>query len=159
MVYKIKKAQMEVFGLAIVVILIFIGIVFVIKFYKPASTEDIKSKYVDEVIAQNMLTSIFSLNTTCSLDMAELAKDCYLDGSYLCGSKRSCEYVNDTISNILENTLEEWKKPYEFYISGTDINKTYGNCSRLKKVPGQYIISLYPEKKGSVTARLDICRS
>ncbi len=159
MVYKIKKAQMEVFGLAIVVILIFIGIVFIIKFYKPASTEEIKSKYVDEVLAQNMVTIIFSLNTTCSLDMSELAKDCYLGGDYLCKDRYSCKYVNDTISRILENTLEEWEKPYEFYISGTNIKRSYGNCSKLKKVPGQFIISLYPEEKGSIIARLDICRS
>ncbi len=159
MVHKIKKAQMEVFGLAIVVILIFMGIVFVIKFYKPASTEEIKSKYVDEVIAQNMLSTLFNLNTTCSLDMSELAKDCYFGGEYICESTRSCKYVNDTISNILENTLEEWKKPYEFKITKTNINKTYGNCSKLKKVAGQYIITLYPEEQGTITALLYICRS
>lgn len=157
MVHKVK-AQMEVFGLVIVVILIFIGILFIMKFYKPASTEDIRAKYTDEVIAQNMLTSILNLNTTCKLDMEGLARDCYLGGEYFCDGVRSCKYVNDTISKILENTLEEWKKPYEFKITKTDISKNYGNCSQLKKVPGQYIISLHPEQ-GSIIALLYVCRS
>jgi len=159
MVYKMKKAQMEIFGLAIVVILVFIGMLFIFKFYRPGSTEDIKTRYTDEVIAQNMLTSIFSLNTTCTLDMAELTKNCYLEGDYICNGVRSCKYVNETIANILENTLEEWNKPYEFKVTKTGIYKNYGNCSNLKKIPGQYIISLYPEEEGTIMALLYICRS
>ncbi len=153
-----KKAQMEVFGLAIVVILIFIGMIFAFRFFNPASTDDVKSRYVDEVIAQSMLTSMFSINTTCSLDMTELAKDCSIRNSYYCDGVLSCEYLDETIGNILSNTLEVWRKPYEFTISGTEIDKKYGDCSRLKKVPGTYHISLYPEA-GSITATLTICRN
>jgi hypothetical protein len=158
-----KRAQMEVFGLAMVVILIFIGMVFAMRFFQPRSTEDMKDTYTDEVIAQNMVTAIFNLNTTCALDMAELAKDCRIRNQYECRIDgeyvKSCAYVNKTISNILENTLEKWKKPYEFSISGTDINLKYGDCSRLKKVSGTQLISLYPEGSGSILVSLDIFRS
>ena len=154
-----KKAQMEVFGLAMVVILIFIGIVMVVMFYKPSSTDDLRAAYSDEVIAQNMIAATFSLNTTCALDMEELAKNCHLENSYLCDGEYACEYFTKAISNIFNNTLKVWKKPYNFVIEETDIEISYGNCSTYKKIPGKHNIPLYPEGSGSITAFLYICRS
>jgi len=159
MVRTVKKAQMEVFGLAMVVILIFIGMVLVVVLYKPSSSSDLRAAYSDEVIAQNMITAMFNLNTTCSLDMEELAKNCHLSNSYLCDGKYACEYFQDIASNIFENTLEVWKEPYTFEIEETPIQLSYGNCSTYKKVPGTHHIPLSPQGQGSITAFLYICRS
>ena len=161
MVCKMKKAQTEVFGLAVVVILIFIGIYFLTVFYKPTSGIDERIKYVDSVIAQNMLNSMLKLNTTCNLGMEDLIKDCYLskkegNDPWNCDGKASCVYVEKTVSNILKNTLEKWNKAYNFSIEGTGIEKTYGSCEA-GVTPGSQPLPL--SDGTNIKVILNICRS
>jgi len=155
-----KKAQTEAFGLAIVVILIFMGLFFVIKFQPKSAAQDERIKYTDQVIAQNMLTSILGLNTTCTLGMSDLIKDCYKSktlgtDAWICDGKPSCEYVSKVSSNILKNTLEIWNKNYYFEIKGTGIKKEYGTCLG-EITPGSQPLPL--SDGTSVEVILNICR-
>lgn len=160
MVFKMKKAQMEAFGLAIVVILIVMGIYFMTIFYKPASYSDERITYMDEVIAQRIVFDMFKLNTTCGWRMDDLVIDCYLSKTqgyeqWICDGVRSCDYIDEVVDNILKNTLEPKNKYYNFSIQGTGISKSFGICE------GERTTELKPFADIGISfyASLSICRN
>ena len=159
-----RKSQMEMFGLAIVVILVFIGMLFLIMFYARApDTLSAKEKYNDQVLAQNLLTAMFKLNTTCSLGIQDMVRDCYLyrgtDQLYKCDNIDSCSYTQRIFDNVLENTLVVWNKPFMMNITGErGLVYSKSNLECLESVPGFHYISLYPEVTGTIETRLDVCR-
>lgn len=115
---KRRKAQMEILGLMIVIILIIMGILFAVRFVitKPAS--ETKQEYTRSQLTSNFGIALLQATTEdCrGIDMTELLTDCSEFESITCGNgKRSCDYANESILYILENTLDPWRVKY--YIS------------------------------------------
>ncbi len=153
----IKSGQMEIMGLAIIVILVSIGMLFAIRFVVLREPTEYKKEFTQTELASNMLSTLLKTNspdTACNgLSFEELYQNCakYYDlpASQLdCGVVNSCEYIKDKITDpILTETLDRWNIGYELtawfndpsdllkYNPGSNEMsfKSGGSCSGAKK--------------------------
>jgi hypothetical protein len=126
--YVPKKAQMEIMGLVIIVLLISIGMVFLIKF--GADQDDSKSVFTRKGLAYSTMGAIFKTTAECKNDIfgtqypeigKELLEDCALNKglsatscTYQCGGQHCCDFFDDTILELLDLTLGKQFRTYEF---------------------------------------------
>ena len=159
-----KKAQQEMVGLILIIILVVIGMVVALIININNST---KVEHSD--LANNLLGSIQLVTTSCKVsysyqNIKELSKSCHdnkncLDGNY------SCDILNNTLKEILENIMVlESQVSYlnlEIVHVGEDFEETQislknGNCT------GSYygsepITSQLPHGDENLRAILYIC--
>jgi hypothetical protein len=172
--FEMKKSQMEIFGLAVIVILVFIGMMFLLMFYiKTPDTYTTKEKDNDQTMAQNLVDTIFTLNTTCERDLQEMLVDCYVNQDtpnliYRCDDMDSCDYTFKVLNNTLNRTLILWNKAFIMTIFGEEkgsiYDREYMQC--VQSVRGSRYIPLYStalqpdssDESGVIEVRLDICR-
>lgn len=160
-----RRAQMEIFGLVVIVILLAIGLLFaIIILTKNPSTEVTRVK--ESVQAANFLNTMMSTTSDCAKrSVRELLQDCAVSnadwiGASLCSNgQTTCQTAEDMITMMLQQTLGKWGKNYQFYIQGTEavekINVTGGQCA------GEREGSTRPEKVRTgldITLTLHICR-
>src|SRR3989338_1458543 len=112
-----SKAQMEIMGLTIVVILIAIGILFALRFSLSEDTSTLRQEVVESELGGKFLTALLSTTTDCSLQnpitVSELFQDCAVSQRILCSSgERSCEESADITIHLLNATLGTWGKSY-----------------------------------------------
>ncbi|HZX44213.1 MAG TPA: hypothetical protein VFF28_00870 [Candidatus Nanoarchaeia archaeon] len=158
-----KRSQMEIMGLAIIVILISIGMLFAIKFVVFKKPEPFKSEYTKTELASNILTSL--MRTTmegCSdLSMEDIYQACGKDPDnppVVCSpAEDACQFLNRTTRRILNLTLVEWNKGYELHASTvTDSIIDVGRCPGAKKQK-PYTIPIDASSKNSLKITLDVC--
>jgi len=118
-----KKSQMEIMGLAIIVVLLTLGILFVVQFVVVKEPSDIKKTFTRSQMAANMLNSILRTNSKDCFGntISQLLKDCaenYQNPPLIfCEDNRdSCKYSNSTIEYIFNNTFVKWGNQ-SFYFS------------------------------------------
>lgn len=151
-----KKAQTEIMGLAIVVILIVLGATFVIRQIITKEPVDYKKEFTQAELASNMLNTL--LETTakdCDYTITELLQNCGQSGSIECNNMGPCQYVEETAKHIFSKTLEEWNIGYEFKAYDS-INEKFvlgKTCIGNKKSK----IFPIPTGSGTLSVRLDIC--
>lgn len=114
-----RKAQMEVMGLAIIVILVFLAILFVTRFIVMAPPVEIRKLYTYEKLTTNTLDAMLKTTTEChELTVVQLLKDCgeyyAAGGSVDCLGMGSCAYVESVIDEILSETITPLYKRYKF---------------------------------------------
>jgi len=174
-----KKAQTEMLGMAIVILLISIGILILVgNVIKTSSGPSTKQLYSEKQLATNILGSMLSTTTNCNNErISTLMMDCGREWPVSCpeqivgdtiisGSDDVCLYLNNTISFMLNETLKHWGKKYSFlaYTDRTDpkINITYRveECIR-GLYEGEQILQkefyYLPLSAGSMTVELAIC--
>ena len=156
---KNKKSQAEIVGLVIIVLLITIGFLFFVKFVIMREKPDTKESFVHSELASNTLNVLLKTTTNCErCDVTELFQDCAGFKRIECDEDSSCVKVNEVVEFILNESLEQWNKQYEFkaYIPGYDeLISHYGGCDRnLDKESSTYYI-LTEGRTLHVT--LDIC--
>jgi hypothetical protein len=100
---KNKKSQFEILGLAIVIILITLGILFVIRFVVLKEPSKLRYDYTRTEMASNMLNTLLRTDTDCKRkSMTELFQDCASYNRIECEydgiPMNSCEYLNYTSS-------------------------------------------------------------
>jgi hypothetical protein len=136
---KTNKGQSEIVGIAIVMVLIMIGLVFVINFVIMGSEgENIKVIYDRAQLASNAISSIIRTTTSCyGLTMTELLQDCNekygdisaqkqcpadsrLTGSCATATCNSCNFFNQTLQYLLSNSIDPLKTRYDLYICTWD---------------------------------------
>lgn len=133
---KNKLGQAEIIGITIVMVLIMIGIIFVIKYVVLPDDFNIKESYDKTQIAANFMDAMLKTTTNCNnLPMTELIQNCVEhygstllyqcpadDALGICtGGCTSCEYVNQSISHILTNSLDKMPQiSYDFFICKWD---------------------------------------
>ncbi|MBN1503116.1 hypothetical protein JW930_06225 [Candidatus Woesearchaeota archaeon] len=150
------KSQMELFGIAMVVVVLTLGL-FLFLGLRSQRNVNIQESYATTKIAQNMLNVMLEVKTDCGVTMSEIIKDsANLDS--LC-SPSSKEYAEAYLGNLFAVTLEKWNKPYLFTAKqGSDelIRIQYLDCdeTKEKEAPGVQPIPSVPP----IIVRLDICK-
>jgi hypothetical protein len=114
-----KRSQMEIMGLAIIVIIIIFGVLLSLIFFKPQDSS-LKTDITDSTLASNTLNVILKTTLDCKdIELKNLLQDCAEDvrNKEYCNStdKLPCAKVEKIINeSILKNTLVVWKKQYTF---------------------------------------------
>ena len=151
---KSKRAQMEIMGLAIIVILIILGMMFVIQFVVFKQSDETKKTFTQSQVASNLLNTMLrtSLPDCSDTELKQILRDCALHyederNRIVCSdSLDSCEFANKTIQYMLNSTLVEWgnqsfnfearlTKPTDLVI----IQQSNGDCTGEKQQKQQYI--------------------
>lgn len=151
------KAQTEIFGLAIVVLLLSVWLLFAIGFM--AKKEPANREFAQIEIGYNLLSAMLGTTTGCSgLTVTELIEDCAENNEINCGSDAdplySCTYVRGFIENeILIKTLNIWRYNYYLVISTPAIAPIGEQCQGEKRA----FIYLIPTDVGDVKATLYLC--
>jgi hypothetical protein len=154
---KSRKAQMEIMGLALIIVLLTLGILFVVQFMVPKGDQrSIAKSYTESQLAANMLNTILkSTAKDCNNQvLITLFQDCASGSSIVCNDgTSSCYYLNKTVEYILNETLVFWKKDFWFIASKTPI--VFGTGC-----PGERESTQTPIQTdaGTMIIRLDICR-
>jgi hypothetical protein len=161
---------MEIMGLMIVVILLIVGVLFAIKFVVLKKPPQVRQTFSRTQMASNMGLALMSSTTeNCRgtaikdllIDCAEWPEDY---GTITCGDgTKSCIYVNNTIGEILNETLNEWRVKY-YFTAGTSkklkdqlIYFHNGGCTADKTLPGESESFFLPSSRGLLTLKVFIC--
>ena len=153
-----RKGQMEMMGLAIIVILVSLALLFGIRF-AISKGADRKETFTQEQISENMLNALMLSTTKCGgNDMTELLQDCAGLNDTGCGRYDSCKFFNETARGILDGTLDGWGKNYRLTVvssTRTISSVASGEC-RGSLDQSEYPI---PSKVGGPTlfATLQVC--
>jgi len=127
-----RKAQMEMIGLVVIVILITLGMLFLAQFALKESPK--KKIFTRKGLAYSTMSAIMKtsvIEPTCFVDYVgeaslrigkDILEDCarHADSSpfgyslYECKGKHSCIFLNETVNKLLNSTLGKWNKRYEF---------------------------------------------
>ena len=172
-----NKSQMEIMGLAIIIILVALAMLFVVQFVVLRQPSDIRKTFTHKELASNTVNTLLSTTTDCrELPVSQLLKDC-IEGPFIdcdppcifdaeantmtCPKESgltSCDHAEMLTQQILENTLEEWNKDYYLTIKTENINviPAFGSAC-----PGEKITSspccILPTGAGPMIVNLDIC--
>jgi hypothetical protein len=168
-----KKSQMEVFGLAMIVVLITIGFFIFVSLRNQNPPQDIKKDYITDETATNFINSIINVDVKECYEngytIARLIKFCRTNEAVSCDGAHgtdACYLANATIYDILNKTLI--KQNYHFWLhtenlgwtnnAGGEINISNGHCGEAesKGMQGTFPVSLYPIP-GHVYLNLDLC--
>lgn len=157
-----RKGQMEIIGLVIVVILISLGMLFLLKFvvFQPVGEE--RATFTQSQLTSNTLGAMLNTITTCRAEgevtLSDLIQDCAM-GLDCDGGVRSCDFLEEVVGTILESSLKEWNKDYEFKVTkqnqDTLINPVVnGDCSQSKDSSNQ---PLRTRTRELLNVQLNIC--
>ncbi len=167
-----KKGQLEMIGIALVIVLIIIGAtVFITLSIRPQS--NVHTTFAQKELAQNIVDALVKTSTSCEgLDFAGVLEDCAKneDHALICADTRStCDYAREEIANILNIILAEKEVEYRFSIREGDqfiadgfYDITTSGCTKelidngrvTVETPGVQPIPLYP---GTMTLMLQLC--
>ncbi|HLD88711.1 MAG TPA: hypothetical protein VI894_00745 [Candidatus Nanoarchaeia archaeon] len=158
-----RKGQMEIMGLAMIVILLSVGLLFYLRFSISKPEQQAKEEFTKSERASNMLSSLLSTTTDCrDASIKSLLVDCAGNPTIFCSGKSSCEYSYGLIDKLFNKTIKSWKAKYDFTVSV----KTSGSQRRIMRVNSSACygeretkfetIPLYPNP-GNLEARLEIC--
>jgi hypothetical protein len=117
-----KQSQMEIMGLAIVVVLLVLGMLFVVKFILFKEAPTYRKEYTETQLAANMLNTILNTNvdSNCSyIKIGELLQDASkANPDITCtNGQKSDEFVYNAIHDLLDGINQTLKKDYYFKAS------------------------------------------
>ncbi len=180
-----KKAQMEMIGLVVIVILITLGMLFMAQFAFKDHLE--KKIFTRKGLAYSTVSAV--MKTTVSDpgcvqefvgDIApqvgkDILEDCAANkdtspfgySQYRCQEKHSCVFIHDHISNMLNSTLGSWNKRYEWNTQIIDIQGvepeplfepilSKGGCPKIRNRDSSELFFLQTEA-GLVQSVLYVC--
>ena len=154
-----NKSQVEIMGLIVIVILIAVAMIFVLQFTISGKAQSIKT-YSYAELAENMLTAMRYTTTDCnSLTISELLKKCAEEELGFCpDSQDYCDFLENEVNYLFENTLEQWNRPYRltaFVPDGFNLNKTNPNLPcKGERRSATHVLNT---DAGLMTIRLDVC--
>ena len=154
-----KKSQMEILGLAIVVVLILVATIFVVRFLVLKTPTEYRKGFVSAELASNMLnTFLKTAAKDCSqLTMTELLQDCAQGRGITCDNGQdSCKFVESTADKIFEDTLDKWNMQHEF-LAYTNINTPLMRIGKACKSEKRSKLFPVPISTATMYVKLDIC--
>jgi hypothetical protein len=137
---KNKKSQTEILGLAIIVVFIAIGMLFVIKFSLNKSNESPREQFITSELASNILNSMIDAHTSCrNLDFAALLKDCAENnpGKIKCTLNSYCNNPNNEACSINNQNTQV----YSCEFIEKEINQTLINFMSLMGNSRNYLFT------------------
>ncbi|HYD03195.1 MAG TPA: hypothetical protein VEC16_02750 [Alphaproteobacteria bacterium] len=175
-----RRGQIEIFGLAIIVILVSIGFFIFISIKSQQPPSNPQKDFTNDKIANDFVLSIIDTNVyPCTeYTVKDLIVDCSRDRRIRCGSlgEDSCAALNRSVTLMINETFKERNYKFRFYsegllysppgCTGTSsqctkelFNITHLGCtsSSVQGQRGVSIISKYPAP-GNVYLNLNICR-
>ncbi|MBN1157587.1 hypothetical protein JXA85_08260 [Candidatus Woesearchaeota archaeon] len=151
------KAQMEILGLAIVVVLLTLVALISLRFFVIKEPSTARKEFVESELAGSFLNTLMKTSSGCKkTNFAELLQDCALMNSINCDAQDSCTYAASKIEEILRDSLGAQEKYYAFSVNSfppITITNYPGGFSPKTVKSKQYLIPLNP---GTLVARLDI---
>jgi hypothetical protein len=168
-----KKAQFEVIGLLIIVILITLGVLFVVQFVVLREPSNVKQSHVESQFAASFLNSFLETTTDdcrgqtvkglvhdCVDNPPPLRLSCYDHGTI--PQPDSCMYLNKTAFTILNKTLIRLRRAFKFTIDWQDgdmqyvnINNSWEKCSTAERIESKSVHLRVSNK--DVDLNLKIC--
>ena len=165
---KSTKAQMEIMGLMVIIILIIVGVLFAIKFVVLKKPTEIRQTYSRTQMASNIGTALLQSETAnCrGTSITELLTD-WAEwpeqyGTITCGDySKAGIYANKTISLILNQTLNKWRVSYQIKgytnkAKGSELF-VFNNRGCTDSVPGESELFFLPTDRGVLTVKIFIC--
>jgi hypothetical protein len=166
---KDKRAQMELMGLTIIVILVILGILFAVKFVILKKPPETKASFTRSQMTSNFGMALLQSTTAdCKgTDLTELMTDCAqwieTGGLITCGDgNTSCSYVNSTVAKLIDDTLVQWKMKY-YITASTSKNPADPKVFEFKspkcddRQPGNSELFFLPTDRGVLTMKIFIC--
>ena len=134
---KPRKSQLELFGLAIVVVIVIIATLFLLVYFGNKKPSEARKSFVESELASRMLNTLINIdfedttNNCAKIKMAEIIRFCGSGqaSSYTCNSENACEVAQGTIRIIFAGTIDLWtasqgvKKNYYFLVYTSDPEK------------------------------------
>ncbi|MBR9691285.1 hypothetical protein GOV06_00705 [Candidatus Woesearchaeota archaeon] len=154
-----KKSQTEIMGLAIIIILVSLAMLFVIQFIILKQPSDIKKTFTHKELAANTVNTLLSTTTDCrELSVSQLLNDCAEGGYTRCPVGFSCDYVEIVIQEILQQTLEQWSKQHYLTvkINNEEVIPPLGDPCKGEKTTSSPCCIL-PTSYAPMKINLDIC--
>lgn len=112
-----KKAQMEILGLVIIIVLLSLGLLFYLKFSLLNEGDDVQKFFSQTRVAVNTPNTLLATSVpVCSKKtIQELLRDCVTSQITVCSNgENSCEASERVIRYILEESLAKRNIKYEF---------------------------------------------
>ncbi len=154
------RAQMEIMGLAIIIILVSLGLLFAVRWMLKAPSAE-PQRAEESVLAANFLSTLLGTTTECNKrSVRDLLQDCALtQGATKCEGQSSCDYARNIIKTLLSETFDKWKLDYYFSMSGNmpqiaDI-KFGSPCPGAREKKGYPLVVT---SGFDITISLEICR-
>jgi len=164
-----RKAQVEIIGLLIIVLIITIIMLFALKSLLDPR-DDPTIIWTDKDMASSMVGAILNTNSNCTEDtlFSNLLIDCARfppTGSrdLVCDNGLgSCDYASEKLGQLFSKTLDVWKYDYEFKVmtpSNQVISKLNFNSTGLEKGGdiSTYTQPLTVDTSGFATMQIMLC--
>jgi len=162
-----NRGQIEVFGLAVIVILISIGFFIFVSVRLQQKQESPQKEYTNDKLASDFVLSINDVNIRgcSSFTLKDLIIDCARDHRITCNNQDSCTALNESVGKLLGDTFVSMNTSFRFYSENLKdsggrelLNFTNLNCTSTKTQGqrGVAIISLYPTPS-NVYINMNIC--
>lgn len=152
-----NRGQLEIFGLAIVVILIALAFLFAVQFFLLRPETSAVQPAKEGALAANFLNSVLGVTTGCyDRSIKELLQDCALSGVLQCpGDINACLYSKQEIQKMLDSSLGAWKKSYLFSVAGMPDELSIGQGCSGEKEYKQHPVVVRPGY--DIMVSLEIC--
>lgn len=126
-----KRAQMEMVGLVVIVILLTLGMLFLAQFALNESPH--KKIFTRKGLAYSTVSAVMktTVSDSCAVVQGQsrpqigkdLLEDCAVNAlqspfgysTYRCQDQHSCVFLQRQLTELLNNTLGQWNKRYEFH--------------------------------------------
>jgi len=159
---KNKKAQHEITGFILIVVIVVIVGLFLLVFYLRQPSSIAKSKNIE-----NFLQASMSYTTSCylsieALDLQDLIKSCYRNTRCL-NERMACEVLNNTLTELVQ---ESWLVSSERPVNSYSLSIFYeeetreeiltlkeGNCSG-DRTGAEHLVHQYP---GNIIISMEVC--
>jgi hypothetical protein len=160
-----RKAQTEIIGVMVIVIILVIAGIFMIKMRMSSQTVP-SSSYLDPELSQGFLNALLETNTDLSMPVKTIIVSCYENTHYRCrrtSTGNCCEYARRLMSNALQATLGEWNRNYLLTVKGPNGLPIISNipenskCTQFTEMEEPGTRSL-PTSNGDIELKLEICK-
>jgi len=113
-----KRSQMEIFGVIIIVMLLIFGLVFWIG-SKIRKSDDDRGIGLGTDVSQRLLNAMFNSNSPSGLTLKDCIKDIADNGDSKCktaGYEYSMTYTRAALEKMLSDTLGKWGRRYKLSV-------------------------------------------
>ncbi len=158
-----KKAQMEILGIAVVILIIIVGLLLMIMLISPFEQRSVIVDVARTEMGANTLNTLLKTNTGCrQMTVSELITDCVDGPNADCSGADSCEYAKTITAFILKQTLTAWRVDYQYNVlvpSGADFEaKPEMNIQTRQCTQKDHFEQPIPTHVSMVKVSLDLCR-